>query len=313
MARIELLADAAVMVLLMGWMSPPVGAQVVACASSSECAVGQTCYGTACAAARRRQLSRSSNARKRKVPAAAAGSGERSAQHAKKVTRRAPLPDVGEFDRRLDEATASNWTRALDGGRGRRLFGAAPSSCTCVPLPSPSPPPLPPPRPPPSPPACRGICAYVGVWSTDYPQSTFDIGTITVTLKEQWWISFEMRVNTNFVAGHNNMVNTAAGRYPGLYDNSDARGFCCSHEPGAPSISDQPNWGAAAGTDFLIEAKRTLQSDGTYLNQRIVDGVVLAEASGGAHGQTATTTFYMNYDYERPNAYVRNVDVWYYD
>ena len=53
---------------------------------------------------------------------------------------------------------------------------------------------------------------------------------MTVTLQEQWSISFEMRMTSAFGRGHHNFVNTKAGRYPGIYDPDQAdppSGFCC--------------------------------------------------------------------------------------
>lgn len=139
---------------------------------------------------------------------------------------------------------------------------------------------------------------------------------MTVTLQEQWSISFEMRMTSAFGRGHHNFVNTKAGRYPGIYDPDQAdppSGFCCSDGEGGPT-SSSPTWGSSlVGEVLLIEFKRTRQANGEYLSEYLVNGEVKASDTSstiGIGGQV--TTFCGRYSHQTPKAVMRNLDVYYY-
>ena len=186
-----------------------------------------------------------------------------------------------------------------------------------------SPPPSAAPTPPPQ---CRGICAYVDTWSTSYPGDTFDIGTISVTLQEQWWISFEVRmtglIGAEWDMTHHQLTDTVdsegvSTRLPGVFVDADG-GFYGSWEPGAPSNTPKlPKWNSDAiqnAASIHIEFKRTLQSDGTYTSEYLVDGVVVDSGNGEAAGISGQVqTFYGRRVHQWPPMDVRNFDIWYYE
>jgi hypothetical protein len=155
--------------------------------------------------------------------------------------------------------------------------------------------------------ACRGQCFYQNSW-TAYPTGQ----VATVDMSEEWWIKFDVRFAAS-ASGHMNFVNTGRGRYPGIYSHGTMYGTCCTSTPGAPPNQNDPQW-TDYGTVHTMEFKRIQNANGQYVNEHIVDGVVVATSTTTSqHGQRGSTDFNLHRDHTLPNAHVRNLDVCYGD